>query len=96
MRIDFGGRWLYLLDTGDVSSEDWYGSGAAGGLQLHIGFKVPLGDLLFIRGQVEYMRVSMDFNGDGNLSTSEDDDSLAVSNITDSSIGGSVQLGVAF
>jgi hypothetical protein len=96
MRISFGGRWLYLLDTGDVSSEDWYGSGSAGGLQLHLGFKVPLGDLLYLRGQVEYMRVSMDFNGDGNLSTSEDDDSLAVSNITDSSIGGNVQLGVSF
>ncbi len=96
MRINFGGRWLYLLDTGDVSSEDWYGSGSAGGLQLHLGFKVPLGDLLYLRGQVEYMRVSMDFNGDGNLSTPEDDDSLGVSNITDSSIGGNVQIGVAF
>jgi hypothetical protein len=97
-RINFGGRWLYLLDTGDVSSEDWYGSGAAGGLQLHVGFKLPITDLMFLRGQVEYMRVSMDFNGDGNLSDPDTDDtnSLGVSNITDSSISGTVQLGVAF
>ncbi len=96
VRIGFGARYMYILSTGDVSDEEWYGSGTAGGLELNASFKIPLTDMLYLKGIVEYRRVSMDFVGDGNLSTSEDDDSLAVSNITDSSIGASAQIGVSF
>jgi hypothetical protein len=95
-RIGFGGRYMYILSAGDVSDEEWYGSGTASGLELNINCKIPITDIIYIRGMVEYRRVSMDFDGDGNLSTSEDDDSLAVSNITDSWILGTVQVGASF
>ena len=95
-RIGFGARYMYILDAGDVSDESWYGSGTASGLALNANFKIPLGDLLYIKGTIEYRRVAMSFNGDGNLSTTENDNSLGVSNITDSTVTGSAQIGVQF
>ena len=95
-RLIFGARYLYTMSVGDASDEEWYGSGTASGLELTAGFRLPIGDMLYLKGMFTYTRFSMDFDGDGNLSTSEEDDSLAVSNITDSSFGGSLQLGVSF
>jgi hypothetical protein len=95
-RITFGARYLYTMSVGDASDEEWYGSGTAAGLELSAGFRVPLGDLLYLKADFEYRRFSMDFDGDGNLSTAEDMNSLAVSNITDSSVSGSAEIGVSF
>jgi len=95
-RLTFGARYLYTMSVGDASDEEWYGSGTASGLELTAGFRLPLTDMLYLKGMFTYTRFSMDFDGDGNLSTSENSDSLAVSNITDSSFGGSLQLGVSF
>jgi hypothetical protein len=97
-RVGFGARYMYILSAGDVSDETWYGSGDASGLELNLNFQVPLGDLLYLKGMFEYRRISMDFEGDGNLSVPDQsvDGTLAVSNIVDSSIGGNVQIGVKF
>jgi hypothetical protein len=95
-RLTFGARYLYTMSVGDASDEEWYGSGTASGLELSAGFRVPLGDLLYLKADFEYRRFSMDFDGDGNLSTAEDMNSLAVSNITDSSVSGSAEIGVSF
>ncbi|HEY1814418.1 MAG TPA: hypothetical protein VGG74_18830 [Kofleriaceae bacterium] len=97
VRIGAGGRYMYIISAGDVSDEEWYGSGTASGLELNLNFKIPVTDIIYIRGAIEYRRVSMDFDGDGNLSTPDTgDDSLGVSNITDSWILGTVQVGASF
>ena len=90
-RVGFGGHYMYLLDAGDVSTEESYGAGAASGLDLEAHFQIPISDALFVRGQLDYRRVSMDFEGSGNVSSM-----LEIGNIVDSTIGGSLELGVQF
>lgn len=90
-RIGFGGHYMYLLDAGDVSTEESYGSGAASGLDLETHFQIPISDALFVRGQLDYRRVSMDFEGTGNVGSM-----LEIGNITDSTIGGQLEIGVQF
>ena len=74
---------MYLLDAGDVSDETWYGAGTASGLDLEAHFQIPISDMLYVRGMVDYRRVSMDFEQSGDVSYE-----LEIGNITDSTIGG--------
>ncbi|MFT3696210.1 MAG: autotransporter outer membrane beta-barrel domain-containing protein [Kofleriaceae bacterium] len=90
-RAGFGAHYMYMLDTGDVADETWYGSGNASGIKLEAHFQIPLNDMLYLRAQLDYTRVSMDFEQSGDISNE-----LEIGNITDSSIGGSAQVGVAF
>jgi len=90
-RAGFGAHYMYLLDGGDVSTEESYGAGSASGLNLEAHFQLPISDALFIRGQLDYRRVSMDFEGSGNVSSM-----LEIGNITDTSIGGQLEIGVQF
>jgi hypothetical protein len=94
--VGLGARYLYLLSTGDVSDMDWYGSGSASGLGLDVDCKLPISGAIYLRGLFEYRRIAMSFDGDGNLSTSEGGNSLAVSNITDSWLMVGTQLGMTF
>jgi hypothetical protein len=90
-RAGFGAHYMYLLDAGDVSDETWYGSGSASGLDLEAHFQIPISDMLYVRGMVDFRRVSMDFEQSGDISSA-----LEIGNITDSTIGGSLALGVQF
>jgi hypothetical protein len=91
--IGVGGRYMYMLSTGDVSQMDWYGPGTATGAGLDANVKVALGDTLYLRGFVEYRRVFMNFDGYGSLSAPG---YSAVSNITDSWIMAGTQIGASF
>lgn len=90
-RAGFGAHYMYMLDTGDVADETWYGSGNASGIKLEAHFQIPLNDMLFMRAQLDYTRVSMDFEQSGDISNQ-----LEIGNITDSAIGGTAMVGVAF
>lgn len=91
-RVGFGARYMHILSTGDMTEMEWYGPGSSSGLGLDLDLKVPLTDTLYLRGLLEYRRVSTNFDGDGSLSV---ESSLAVSNITDTWIMSGIQLGVA-
>ena len=95
-RLSVGARYMYVLSSGDIGSEDWYGSGSSNGLGLDVGLKIPIMGALYVRGTVEYRRISSSFNGDGNLSNTTDMSSLAVSQIVDSWFDAGAQLGYAF
>lgn len=90
-RAGFGAHYMYLLDAGDVSDETWYGSGSASGLDLEAHFQIPVSSALYVRGQLDYRRVSMDFEESGDVSSA-----LMVSSIVDSTIGAQFVLGVQF
>jgi hypothetical protein len=90
-RAGFGAHYMYLLDAGDVSDETWYGSGSASGIDLEAHFQIPISDMLYVRGMIDYRRVSMDFEGSGDISNA-----LEIGTITDSTIGGQLSLGVQF
>lgn len=90
-RAGIGAKYMYVTSVGDVSDEHWYGAGSASGLMLDAHFQIPVSDMLFLHGELDYRRVSMDFEESGDLSYG-----YGISNITDSSIGASAQLGVQF
>jgi len=90
-RAGFGAHYMYLLSAGDVSDETWYGSGTASGLDLEAHFQIPINDMLYLRGMLDYRRVSMDFEQSGDVAYN-----LEIGSIVDSTIGASALLGVQF
>jgi uncharacterized protein YidB (DUF937 family) len=89
--VGFGAKYLYLLDTGDISSEDWFGAGTAWGMTLDGDFVVPLPSNLYVKGDLEYRRVTLDFEGSGALVPT-----YGMWGATDSAITGSAVLGITF
>lgn len=89
--IGFGAKYLYLLDTGDITSQDWFGAGTAWGMTLDGDFVIPLPDSLYIKGDLEYRRVTIDFEGSGMLVPT-----YGMWGATDSAITGSATLGINF
>jgi hypothetical protein len=90
-RVGFGAKYMYLLSAGDVSDETWYGAGTSSGLALDASVQIPIGDLLYLKGELDYRRVSLDFEQSGDVSNN-----LDISRLVDSTIGGTLQLGVAW
>ena len=89
--VGFGAKYLYLLDTGDITSEDWFGAGTAWGMTLDGDFVIPLPSNLYVKGDLEYRRVTIDFEGSGMLVPT-----YGMWGATDSAITGSATLGINF
>jgi hypothetical protein len=89
--IGFGAKMFYVLDNGDMSSLDWYGPGSASGFNLDASFVIPLPKKLFLRGELDYRRISTDFDGAGAITEEE-----TVMSAADASMNGSVNLGIQF
>lgn len=89
--VGFGGRYMYILDTGDVTSEDFFGPGRASGYGLDFDAVIPLPKDLFIRGALAYDKYTIEYDGVGVI-TEED----GVSESNDSTVNGSLNLGVKF
>ena len=56
------------MSAGDVSSEDWYGGGSGHGWLFDGDLTINLPAKLFVRGGVEWRKVTYDFDGSGELS----------------------------
>ena len=89
--IGFGAKYLYLLETGDISSEDWFGAGTAWGMTLSGDFTIPLPSNLYVRGDLEYRRITLDFEGSGALVPT-----YGMWGASDTAITGSANLGIDF
>lgn len=89
--VGFGAKYLYMLSTGDVSSEDWYGAGTSYGYSLDANFMIPLPANLFVKGALEYRTVHIDFEGSGAATMAH-----GVWSVDDNSIGGSANIGIKF
>ncbi len=89
--VGFGARYLYMLSTGDISSEDWYGAGSAWGVALDGDFVIPIHGPLYARGVLDYRRFHIDYEGSGALTMR-----WGVWDSDDTSITGAAQLGVMF
>ena len=89
--VGFGARYFTVLDSGDLASTEWYGPVSASGLGLEGSFQIPLPENLYVKGLLEYQRISMETSGGGMLTDME-----GVTGATDSVIRGSVNLGIAF
>ncbi|HEX4419419.1 MAG TPA: hypothetical protein VH165_16015 [Kofleriaceae bacterium] len=89
--IGFGARYFTVLDTGDLSSTDWFGPTDASGIGLEATFTIPLPSSLYIRGQLSYQHISLEMSGGGIITDQEN-----VTDGSDSMIMGNVNLGIAF
>jgi hypothetical protein len=89
--VGFGGRYMYILDTGDVTSEDFFGPGRASGYGLDADFVIPLPKDLYIRGALAYDKYTISYDGVG-IITEED----GVSESNDSTVNGSLNVGIQF
>jgi hypothetical protein len=89
--VGVGGKYLYVLDTGDLSSTEWYGPGQSSGFGLDANFVIPLPSKLYVRGELAYSRIKTSFDGVGVITEEE-----GVSEAADSTVGGSLNVGIHF
>jgi hypothetical protein len=89
--VGVGGKYLYVLDTGDLSSTEWYGPGQASGFGLDANFIIPLPSNLYVRGELAFSRIKTSFDGVGVITEEE-----GVSEAADSTVGGSLNVGIHF
>src|SRR4051812_10806038 len=89
--VGFGARYFTVLDSGDMASTDWFGPVSASGLGLDASFQIPLPEHLYVKGLLEWQRISLETSGGGTITDME-----AVTGGTDSVIRGSLNLGIAF
>ena len=84
-------RYLRISDSGDVTSQDWYGAGDAHGWVLAGDVTVTLPASLFIRAGVEWRKITLELDGSGELS-----DWWGVGTFYDTSVTGSALVGAQF
>ncbi|HEU0037169.1 MAG TPA: hypothetical protein VFQ53_41450 [Kofleriaceae bacterium] len=89
--VGFGAKYLYMLDTGDISSTDWYGPGRSSGFAIDGNFVVPLPKNLYVRGELSFTRIKTTFDGVGQITEDE-----GVSDATDSTVNANVGIGITF
>ncbi len=89
--VGFGAKYMYLLDVGPISSVDWYGPGRASGMGLDADFVIPLPQNLFVHGAIAYEKFTISYDGVGLITEEE-----GVSESSDSTVNGSVNLGIQF
>jgi hypothetical protein len=89
--VGFGARYFTVLDSGDLASTDWFGPVSASGLGLEASFLIPLPERLYVKGVLDYQRISMETSGGGLITDQE-----GVTGGTDSTIRAIVNLGIAF
>jgi hypothetical protein len=87
--VGFGVKYLYITDNGQMSDIDWYGPGTASGFGLDGNFLIPLPARLYVRGEIEYRRISMEFDG-------PDIAAEGALGAADGTVNGTVHVGIQF
>ncbi len=65
-------RWMFVLSSGEISDQVWYGSGSTKGLDIDGGIEARVAEAWSIRGGVHYRRIAFDFDGTGAKSNNRD------------------------
>jgi len=89
--VGFGGKYFHVLETGDLTSTEWYGPGNTSGLSVDANFVIPLPARMFVGGKIEYSRFKTSFDGVGVITEEE-----GVYEAVDSNVGINVRIGVDF
>lgn len=89
--LGFAASYLYLTSVGIVTDPDLLGGAQAWGMKLGLDLKVQLTRGVFAAAGADYRRVSMVFDGTGELYEDVD-----VDDAKDTFVGGHLDVGVAF
>jgi hypothetical protein len=89
--LGFSASYLHMLQVGVVTDPDLLGNAQSWGMQAGLDLKIQLGAGMFAQAGADYRRVSMVFDGDGELYQDVD-----VDDAKDTFIGGRLELGVLF
>lgn len=89
--VGFGARYFTVLDTGDLSSTEFFGPATASGLGLEGSFVIPLPASLYVRGQLAYQRIGLQLSPGGVIADEE-----GISSGKDAQVRGNVNVGIAF
>lgn len=89
--LGFSASYLHMLQVGVVTDPDLLGNASAWGMQAGLDLKIQLGAGMFAGAGADYRRVSMVFDGDGELYQDVD-----VDDAKDTFLGGHLELGVLF
>jgi hypothetical protein len=89
--LGFSASYLHMLQVGVVTDPDLLGNAQSWGMKAGLDLKVTLGAGMFAAAGADYRRVSMVFDGDGELYQDVD-----VDDAKDTFLGGHLELGVVF
>lgn len=89
--LGFAASYLYMTSVGIVTDPDLLGGAQAWGMKLGLDLKVQLTRGIYAAAGADYRRVSMVFDGDGELY-----EEVEVDDAKDTFVGGHLDVGVAF
>lgn len=89
--LGFAASYLYMTQVGIVTDPDLLGNAQAWGMKMGLDLKVQISRGVYAAAGADYRRVSMVFDGDGELY-----DQFDVDDAKDTFVGGHLDVGVAF
>jgi hypothetical protein len=89
--LGFSASYLHMLQVGIVTDPDLLGNASSWGMQAGLDLKIAMGAGMFVAAGADYRRVSMVFDGDGELYQD-----ISVDDAKDTFLGGHLELGVVF
>lgn len=94
--IALGGSLQHVLDAGELMSVEGYGAGSLRAYTAEAGVDVRLAGPVFATGGLALHQVSMEFAGDGELSTPADEDVADVYGAVDRAVSAHLAVGVRY
>ncbi len=89
--LGFSASYLHMLQVGIVTDPDLLGNASSWGMQAGLDLQIQLSSTMFVQAGADYRRVSMRFDGDGELFQN-----VNVDDAKDTFIGGRLQVGAQF
>ena len=88
LSVSAGAHSMFLLPAGEIFTNESYGDSRVGGLDLSASLEIRPFSLIFVRIGARYVRFSLEFDGNGDLS------SLGSTGAVDRSMAGTVATGI--
>lgn len=89
--LGFSASYLHMLQVGIVTDPDLLGNASSWGMQAGLDLKIQMGAGMYVQAGADYRRVSMRFDGDGELYQD-----INVDDAKDTFIGGRLEIGAQF
>lgn len=90
------GRFLAVLETGEMQQPEQYGSAQVTGLDADVGFEYGIGEHYLVRAGARFTQFGYAFQGNGNMTDRNGDGELDVGGAADRYLGGYVTAGFGF